>query len=191
MLGGIELAMDEELKERVCFLRAARTEWMPHTERGLLDHLLGTHQLLVDWGARPAVCDAGLFHSVYGTEHYEPTAIPLSMRTEVRQLIGDDAELLAWLFCIMRRETFDQNLGRDGEFSVQQRLTGERLPLSTTQFHDLVTMTFANTLEAFPRLSWLVRRNCRAYLRRFRSIAIQGAQRTFDSLDARWWEIWK
>jgi (p)ppGpp synthase/HD superfamily hydrolase len=65
---------------------------MPHSEVGLFDHLLGTRQLLVEWKARPALCDAGLFHSVYSTEHYELKAIPLSMRDEVRQLIGDEAE---------------------------------------------------------------------------------------------------
>ena len=183
--------MDEQLKQRVRFLQKVNTEGMPHTERGLLDHLRGTHQLLVKWGARPAVCNAGLFHSAYGTEHYEPRAILLSMRGEVRQLIGDEAESLAWLFCMMRRETFDQNLGRDGEFSVQHRLTGDRLPLTIDQFHDLVTMTFANTLEAFPRLSWSVRRRCRAYLRPFRSIAISGAQSAIDRFDTQWWEFWK
>ena len=34
-----------------------------------LSHLLGTRRLLVEWGERPAVCDAGLFHSAYGTEN--------------------------------------------------------------------------------------------------------------------------
>jgi hypothetical protein len=96
--------MDEQLANRIRFLREANTERMPHSDRGLLDHLLGTRQLLVDWGARPAVCDAGLFHSVYGTEHYKPKAIPLSMRAGVSQLIGDEAESLAWLFCLMRRD---------------------------------------------------------------------------------------
>src|SRR6266550_7337642 len=63
--------MDEELERRVRFLRAARTDGMARTERGLL----GTRQLLMDWGARAAFCDAGLFHSVYGTEHYPPVSL--------------------------------------------------------------------------------------------------------------------
>jgi hypothetical protein len=94
-------------------------------------------------GSAAEVCDAGLFHSVYGTEYYEPAAIPLSMRAEVRQLIGEEAELLAWLFCTMRRETlFDENLERDGERKVQDRLTGQWLPLTGTQF---------NHIRKFPR----------------------------------------
>jgi hypothetical protein len=184
--------MDEQLESRLRFLREANTEVMPHSKRGLFDHLLGTRQLLVDWGARPEVCDAGLFHSVYGTEYYELAAIPLSMRAEVRQLIGEEAELLAWLFCTMRRGTLlDQNLGRDGERNVQDRLTGEWLPLTDTQFKDLVTMTFANSIEAFPRASWIVRRKICRYLRRYRSIAIPPVQTAFDRFDARPWEFWK
>ncbi len=184
--------MDEQLENRLRFLRKASTEQMPHSsEVGLFDHLLCTRRLLVEWEARPALCDAGLFHSVYSTEHYELKAIPLSMRDEVRQLIGDEAESLVWLFCMMRRKTFDQNLRRDQNLSVQHRLTGEWIPLTKAQFQDLITMTFANCLEAFPRCSWNVRRNIRRGLRRYRNNAIRPAQSAFDRIDAHWWEVWK
>jgi len=183
--------MDEQLEKRLRFLRKANTEGMPHSDRGLLDHLLGTRQLLVEWEARPALCDAGLFHSVYGTDHYELKAIPLTMRNEVQQLIGDEAEALVWLFCTMRRETLFQNPGREGELRVQHRLTDEWLPLTKIQFQDLLTMTIANTLEAFPRCSWFWRRYLRMGLRQYRDIAIPPAQRAIDRIDVRWWEIWK
>ncbi len=164
---------------------------VPHTDRGLLDHLLGTRQLLVEWEARPALCDAGLFHSVYGTQYYELKAMPLTMRNGVQQLIGDEAESLAWLFCTMRRETLFQNLGREGEFRVQHRLTDEWLPLTKIQFQDLLTMTLANSFEAFPRCSWIWLRILRWSLRRDRDIAIPPAQRAIDRIDVQWWEIWK
>ena len=184
-------SMDEQLESRLRFLRKANTEGMPHSDRGLLDHLLGTRQLLVEWEARPALCDAGLFHSVYGTQHYELKAVPLTMRNEVQQLIGDEAESLAWLFCMIRRETLFQNLGREGEFKVQHRLTDEWLPLTKIQFQDLLTLALANTLEAFPRCSWFWRRYLRMGLRQFRDIAIPPAQRAIDRIDVHWWEIWK
>jgi len=183
--------MDEKLENRLSFLRKANTEQMPHSERGLFDHLLGTRRLLVEWEARPALCDAGLFHSVYSTERYELKARPLSMRDEVRQLIGDEAESLVWLFCVMRRNTLKQNLHRDGDLSVQHRLTGEWIPLTEVQFQDLITMTFANCLEAFPRCPWNVRLNIRRGLRRFRNHAVRPAQIAFDQIDAHWWEVWK
>lgn len=183
--------MDEPLENRLHFLRKANTEGMPHSDRGLFDHLLGTRQLLVDWGARPALCDAGLFHSIYGTEYYELQAVPLTMRNELQQLIGEEAESLAWLFCMIRRSALDQNLGRHGNFSVPHRLTGETIPLSHAQFQDLVTLTLANSLEPFPRCSWLGRRRLSMYLRQFRSIAIPPARNAFDRIDVQWWEIWK
>lgn len=183
--------LDEELEKRLRFLREAKADGLPHSELRLLDHLQGTRQLLLAWGARPAVCDAGLFHSVYGTEHFAPQTIPLTMRNTVRHLLGEEAELLAWLFCFMHRESFDQNLELDGPFSVQHRLTGEQIPLNRGQFEDLVTMTFANSLEAFPRCRWNVRRNIRTYLRPFRSRAIPPAQQAFDRIEARWWQLWK
>lgn len=183
--------MDEPLENRLRFLRKASTEQMPHSEAGLFDHLLGTWRLLVEWEARPALCDAGLFHSIYSTERYELEAIPLSMRDEVRQLIGDEAESLVWLFCVMRRKTFDQNIHKDRNLSVQHRLTGEWIPLTKGQFQDLITMTFANSLEAFPRCSWKVRRGIRRYFRRFRNHAIRPAQIAFDRIEVQWWEFWK
>jgi hypothetical protein len=183
--------MDEQLENRLRFLRKANTEEMPHSDRGLLDHLLGTRQLLVEWEARPALCDAGLFHSVYGTQHYELKAVPLTMRNEVQQLIGDEAESLAWLFCMIRRETLCQNLGREGEFRVQHRLTDEWLSLTKIQFEDLWTLTIANTLEAFPTCSWFWRRYLCMGLRQYRDTAIPPAQRAIDRIEVHWWEIWK
>ena len=183
--------MDESLQERLRFLRDAHTAGMPHSDRGLLEHLLGTRQLLAEWGARPALCDAGLFHSVYSTEQYGLEAVPVSMRTEVRRLLGEEAEMLVWFFCMMRRKTFDQNLGRDGGLKIQHRLTGEWLPLTQPQFSDLLTLTFANSLEAFPRCSWPVRRGIRRYFRRFRALAVPPAQNAFDRIDVPRWKFWK
>src|SRR5438093_12776894 len=103
--------MDEQLENRLRFLREANTEGMPHSDRGLFDHLLGTRQVLVEWGARPALCDAGLFHPIYSTEHYEQTAVALPRRDEVRQLIGEEAESLVWRVGMVRSDTVLLDLG--------------------------------------------------------------------------------
>jgi hypothetical protein len=178
--------MDEQLENRLRFLREANTEGMPHSDRGLLDHLLGTRQLLVEWGARPALCDAGLFHSIYSTEHFEQTAVPLTSRDEVRQLIGQEAESLVWLFCMMRRETFFLDLGKNRSPSVQHRETGEQISLSGTQHQDLLTLLFANSLETLPRCSWFERRSMRMALRHYRKFAIPSVQKALDRMDVRW-----
>ena len=114
--------MDEELERRVCFLRAAHTDWMAHTERGLLDHLLGTRQVLMDWRAQPAVCDAGLFHSVYGTEHYAPAAIGADIAES--GLFGWEQEKRL----TVRENNVAKTIGRNALIlSVTQRISQRRL----------------------------------------------------------------
>lgn len=182
--------MSEELERRLRFLRDVNIEVREHSGRGLLDHLLGTRRLLVEWGAPAALCEAGLFHSVYGTEGYQQPTVPLGMRAQVRELIGNEAECLVWLFCVMRRETLRGNIGRCGDLAVTHRLTGERLALADGQFEDLVNLTFANELEAYPRMSRTWRRGSRAYLHGFRQVAMAGARQAFDAVSPRWWEFW-
>src|SRR5580765_2131236 len=70
-----------------------------------LAHLGGTRRLLMAWGERPALCDAGLFHSVYGTEYFEPERT--ADRDDVIAVIGADVERIAWLWCAIRRDTLD------------------------------------------------------------------------------------
>jgi hypothetical protein len=55
-----------------------------------LAYLCGTRRLLAAWGARPAICDAGLFQSVYGTEYVEPDRT--ADRDDVIAVIGAHAE---------------------------------------------------------------------------------------------------
>jgi hypothetical protein len=69
-----------------------------HSTRSLLEHLEGTFRLLKLWGCPDHVCVAGLFHSIYGTKAYRPRALELSKRAELRDLIGDLAEGLAFAF---------------------------------------------------------------------------------------------
>jgi hypothetical protein len=183
--------MDNSLDGRVCFLRSVKADTMPHSQGTLLDHLLRTRQLLLDWGARPALCDAGLFHSVYGTEHFAPTAAELSRRPEIQRLIGVEAEQLTWLFCIMRRETLDENLGRSDGFAIRSRLNDERIELTAEQFQDLVTLTFANTLEAYGRLPLMTRKACRRYLLQFRPLAIEPARQALDTVRPPAWQVWR
>jgi hypothetical protein len=186
-------AMDEPAwQRRLAFLRSIHVDSVEHSQRNLLDHLSGTHALLVAWNERPAICDAGLFHSVYGTEHFGTASIPLSQREQVKEIIGPEAERLAWLFGIMRRETFDENINRPSGFSIEHRLTGERIPLTREDIRDLVTLSFANTLEALPRLSWRLRRACRHYLTGLQPFAPTAAQQALQATNNHpAWQFWK
>ncbi len=68
-----------------------------HSGRTLGDHLVGTHDWLVKWGCPVTWCDAGLYHSVYGTETF--LKVTTENRDGVQKVIGMKAELLAHTFC--------------------------------------------------------------------------------------------
>lgn len=194
-------ATRDGLEARIEFLRAVGTESMQHSDRGLLSHLVETRGLLERWGARPALCDAGLFHSVYGTEVYKLTTIPVSMRGRVQEVIGPEAEAVAWLFCVMKRETLKDNLKRETDLGVGSHLTGERLAITREQFSDLTNLMFANTLEVVGRLS-VKNKNHRDAVRElidFRDTAMPAAREDLDAFlstvdlepPRRWWQFWK
>lgn len=90
-------------KRSFALLLAAGTHVARHGKRTLLDHLMGTHEILREWGNGPEVCQAGLFHSIYGTNIYKHQSIGFSHRRHVRAVIGREAENLAFLFCTLKR----------------------------------------------------------------------------------------
>jgi hypothetical protein len=101
-----------------------------HSGRTLYEHLKGTHDLLLEWGAPEHVRLAGLFHSIYGTIYFkhqclEPT---LKNRELVAELIGQKAERLAYLFCTSDRPHFDAQ-GPDQEQELEDLRLIERANL--------------------------------------------------------------
>lgn len=50
------------------------------------EHLKGVQSVLRSWGSDQAICDAGLFHSIYGTEGFQGYKLPFSNRAEIRKV---------------------------------------------------------------------------------------------------------
>lgn len=199
MINSLTDVTGQVLETQLQFLRDAKIDGKKHSDKSLLHHLLGTRNLLAEWGARPALYDAGLFHSVYGTESFKVTSIPMSKRETVREVIGDEAEHLAWLFSVMRKQTLLGNLDRSEDLKVQSRLTEEWLPLDRHQFSDLVNLMIANSIEQLPRLPKRYAVSARSFLMRFRAHAMPAAQRALDEFSSavdhyaqrKWWQFWK
>jgi hypothetical protein len=132
--------------ERLEFLRSLGFGELEHDSRvPFLSHLIGTRRLLAAWDARPALCDAGLFHSVYGTEYFEPTRTP--ERDAVVAVIGVEAERIAWLWCAIRRDTIDA-----ARATVELRAGGTEV-LTSTEVGDLATLWAADTVEQIRRMA--------------------------------------
>ena len=84
---------------------------LEHTGSEAFDaHLQGVQAILRHWGAPAHLYNAGLFHSIYGTEGFQGFSIPLSDRDAIRNLIGDEAEKLCWIFCMVDRSTVDETV---------------------------------------------------------------------------------
>lgn len=130
-----------------------------HSTGELLAHLRGTQALLVHWQAPRPLQLAGLFHSVYGTESYRQTLIPLTLRPTVEALVGPEAERLAYLFGMMAKNSFYPLLDLSmpavsgpEPWTLIHRMTGERLPITPEIFMALCNLTVANWLEQRPRV---------------------------------------
>ena len=132
---------------RLALLRALGFGTLQHDSHvPFLAHLGGTRRLLMAWGERPALCDAGLFHSVYGTEFFVPERV--AERDDVVAVIGVEAERVAWLWCAIKRETIDVRRAtvrlRHGDVAEQ---------LTPTEVRDLATLWAADTVEQIERMA--------------------------------------
>ena len=87
--------------KKIDFLKSIGSDKVPHSSRTLLDHLIGTHDILQGWGKEQIVLDAGLFHSVYGTAKFMPNKGLVDNRQVIIDLIGDQAEEIVYWFCIL------------------------------------------------------------------------------------------
>ncbi|MGW1954893.1 DUF6817 domain-containing protein [Streptomyces sp. NPDC001920] len=136
--------------DKIAFLEKHGTDALVHSGADLLAHLQGVHDLLRSWGCGDALCDAGLFHSVYGTEIFPTGAVPLQLRPVVRELIGEEAELLVHLFgTVARAGIFDAAF--DGAPFLLETRSGAHIGVTDRQYGDLATLTVANWLEQRPR----------------------------------------
>ncbi len=152
--------MDKNFKRLTDFLVEIGIEQIPHTHKSYLAHLVAVYRDLESLGCPEDVCRAGMFHSIYGTEKFQGFTLPLERRGEVRTLIGDRAERLAYLNCAMDRASFDRVLDQVVEpYRIIDRITGLALELSRHDFDDLCRVHLVDWLEQVPRSrEWNYRR---------------------------------
>jgi hypothetical protein len=144
--------MDKDYKRLIDFLVGIGVEAIPHTHKSYLAHLVAVYRLLERHGCPEDVCRAGMFHSIYGTEKFQGFTLPLSRRAEVRELIGERAEELAYLNCAMDRTSLDIALDQlDEPIRIVDRISGQEVSLSRRDFDDLCRVHLLDWLEQVPR----------------------------------------
>jgi hypothetical protein len=142
----------ERLERFVAFLEDSGAAELHHSHADLLAHLIGTHGQLQRWGCTDELCIAGLFHSVYGTQHFAGARGRAPDRDRLKQLIGERTERLVWLYCRADRRSLYANLSADAPYAITDFETGERHALTTAELSDLMTLDLANSLEQLPRI---------------------------------------
>jgi hypothetical protein len=164
------------------FLVGLGVDQVDHSSKSFLGHLVGVYRYMEARGCTEELCRAGMFHSIYGTELFQGFSLPLERRPEIRDLIGERAERLAYLNCAMDRAAFDQTVDQaDGPYRFRDRITGEEVELTPDDFDDLCRIHLYDWLEQVPRSKWWDYRRA-AYRRladRLGGVAIESYDRVF------------
>src|SRR5271166_729667 len=89
-------------------LRDLGADKIPHSRKTLLDHLLGTADIIRRWTDDEDTYKAALFHSIYGTEFFKDAPLKsltnsAEARSRIINAIGPAAERLVYVFCVMDR----------------------------------------------------------------------------------------
>jgi len=133
------------------FLQESGTGVVRHGEgRSLLAHLQGTARIVTSWDQPETVQRAALFHSVYGTDSFRRTTLALEERARLRAMIGDDAERLVYLFCVLSRVDLRKRLRESGArapLRVRHHASPDTELLGPREICALVILHLANLAE--------------------------------------------
>jgi len=144
--------MPASFQELVDYFHALATEDVAHTEGTYMGHCFTVYRDMKKWGFDEELARAGLFHSIYGTGLFQRFKLEVEKREEVRELIGERAERLAYLNCSIIYDEFDEEFARGGEtFRMTSRLTGEPIELNSEELDDLLRVHLVDRLEQIPR----------------------------------------
>lgn len=128
-------------------LHALGAGTFPHVNGTLELHLQGTERLLREWGNREAVCIAGLYHAVYGTDGIQGCLTGLDAREAVARVIGVEAESLVYLYGACDRERFHPRIGTAAQNAFVDRFTGREYSIGDAELRDFCEISVANELD--------------------------------------------
>jgi hypothetical protein len=142
----------ERLAQLVSLLQSLGAGGTGHSDDNLLAHLVHTYLLLRSWGCGEAVATAGLFHSIYGTEDFREATLRLEDRPLLRQILGADAEAIAYHYCVCSKRQLHEGLASGPPYRVVDARRNEQIELGAQLFRDLILLDLANEIEQQPRV---------------------------------------
>lgn len=97
--------IDPALPDLLAVLQSVGAAECWHKHGTFFEHLLHVYKILKLWGVPDAVARCGLFHSSYSNSYVNLAIFkPNVDRQRVRELVGDVAEELIHMFCIVPRQ---------------------------------------------------------------------------------------
>jgi hypothetical protein len=140
-----------DIRNKLLALKELGVGEFEHLNGNLESHLLGTYELLREWDNPEYICDAGLYHAVYGTQPMKRLGIPHkeycpSDRSKIRQIIGVESEHLVFLYGACDRDYFYPQIGSPMAM-YRDRFSGKKLVLPFKTLKDILEITLANELE--------------------------------------------
>ena len=118
-----------------------------HLDGTLIDHLMGTMELLKEWGAISELQDAGLFHAAYGTAGFDECMVSLERRRDIAKIIGAKSEEIVYEYCACDRGIFFSRLGKEQRPIFKNRFSQEEYYLTDEMLKMFCELTAANELE--------------------------------------------
>nr|GEV89987.1 hypothetical protein [Tanacetum cinerariifolium] len=125
-------SVDKSLPKLLTILRSAGAGECWHRLGTFHDHLYHVYRILKLWKTPDSVCLFGLFHSVYSNSYHDLAIFdPVKDRDIVRNHVGDVAERLIHLFCIVPRHTLihDDLVFRYTDSELREHLQASEISL--------------------------------------------------------------
>ncbi|NEB06313.1 DUF6817 domain-containing protein [Streptomyces sp. SID13726] len=141
------------------FLRDRGADRLPHPGGTLLEHLNRVERLLGDWGAAPPVRTAGLCHAAYGTDGFATALLPVTDRSTLTALIGEQAEALVHLYAACDRATVYPRIDGTPTIPFRNRFTGHDDHPSPAALRAFLEITAANELDVLAHNADLARQH--------------------------------
>ena len=127
------------------WLRERGAESIEHPGGTLYAHLGRVHDRLGTLGHDPQVQLAGLAHAVYGTDGFDLTLLAVAERAVLRELVGERAENLIYLYGACDRSRTWPALPDTRQ--VRDRFTGGSHALAPEQVRPFTDLSIVNELD--------------------------------------------
>lgn len=127
-----------------------------HRNGNLMDHLLRVYDLLKLQSYSDAICRAGAFHSIFGTNIFQHTTVMRSESQRIVEYIGQEATEIVELFGQIQRPHTLETALLNMNTNVRM-INGEERILTQKQLNSLCAIEAANLhdqngLDSFPKI---------------------------------------